>query len=85
MPNKKAAIKDLRQSKKKTERNQKTKSQIKHLLNKSRLLLKNDKKDEAKEAMRAYQQAIDKATKKGVVKRNKANRKKSRLMKDLAK
>jgi small subunit ribosomal protein S20 len=84
MPNKKAAMKDLRKSKKRYALNLKTKSQIKHLWNTSNALLKAGKKDEAKEAVKAYQQAIDKAAKKGVVMKNKANRKKSTLMKALA-
>jgi len=85
MPNKKAAMKDLRKSKKKYAQNLKTKAQIKHLWNKSNTLLKAGKKDEAKEVAKSYQQAIDKAAKKGVVMKNKANRKKSSLMKSLVK
>lgn len=85
MPNKKAAMKDLRKSKKKYAQNLRTKSQIKHLWNTSNVLLKEGKKEEAKEAIKAYQQAIDKAARKGVVMPNKANRKKSSLMKTLAK
>jgi len=85
MPNKKAAMKDLRKSKKKYAQNLRTKSQIKHLWNKSNVLLKEGKKEEAKEAIKAYQQAVDKASKKGVVMKNKANRKKSSLMKTSSK
>lgn len=85
MPNKKAAMKDLRKSKKKYAQNLRTKSQIKHLWNESNALLKAGKKDEAKAAMKSFQQAIDKAAKKGVLMKNKANRRKSTLMKSLAK
>lgn len=78
-------MKDLRQSKKRAARNQRTKSQLKHLWNAGQSLLKQGKKEEAKQAIKAYQQAVDKAAKKGVLGKNKANRKKSSLMRSSAK
>ena len=43
------------------------------------------KKDEAKKLLSVAYQAIDKAAKRGVIKKNNADRKKSRLMKALNK
>lgn len=48
-------------------------------------LLAGKKGEEAKKLLPKLQQAIDKASKKGVIKKNTASRKKSRLMKKLAK
>ena len=42
-------------------------------------LLKDDKKKEAKNALPIAYKAIDKATKRGIIKQNTASRKKSRL------
>lgn len=81
MPNKRSALKDLRKSKKHRENNQRTKSQLKFLLNKTRALIKEGKKNEALEAIKLYQQAVDKAVKTGVLKMNNAGRKKSSIMK----
>ncbi len=81
MPNKRSALKELRKSKKHRENNQRTKSQLKFLLNKTRVLIKENKKVEALESIKLYQQALDKAIKKGVLKANNAGRKKSSIMK----
>ena len=48
-------------------------------------LVKEGKKDEAAKLLPKAQQAIDKAAKRGVIKKNTATRKKSRLARSLAK
>ncbi len=83
MPIKKAAFKALRQSKKRAARNKKIKEELKMLLKKSRKLIEAKKIDEAKEAVKNAVKMFDRAVTKGIIKRNTAARKKSRLMKRL--
>ncbi len=85
MPNKKAAIKGLRQSEKNRERNLRVKTNVKFHLGKVEQLIKEGKTKEAIEALRAFQKAADKAAKGNVISPNKANRKKSALTKKIAK
>lgn len=85
MPNKHAAIKDLRKNKKHQAHNDRIKRNVRHLLKKSQDLLKEGNTKEAKAIVLAFQQAVDKATKVGVMSKNKASRKKSALMKALNK
>ena len=77
MPNKKAAIKDLKQTKKRTLRNALIKRNIKEIIKKgTKAVAKGEKVDEiAKE----LQKAVDKAVKTNVLKVNTGNRKKSRF------
>lgn len=79
MPNKKAAEKSLRQSKKSTERNQNVLRTLKNL-SKDFVTAKAAGKTTV-EMERQLQQAYDKAAKTGAVKKNNAARKKSRLFK----
>lgn len=81
MPNKQAAIKDLRKNRKHAVHNARIKTNYKALLNKSKSLIKDGKKVEAKDAIKAFQAAIDKAAKNGIVHKNLAARKKAALMK----
>jgi len=83
MPNKQAAFKALRQSKKRTVRNLKTKDRLKKMIKESRKLIDNKKNDEAKKAVLQSIKVIDRAISKGIVKKNTGARKKSRLMKKL--
>ncbi len=78
MPNAKAAIKDLRQSKKSNEYNLKIKNELKDLVKKVRKAIQA-KDSKAKELMDKTFKKIDKAEQKGVLKKNTAARKKSRL------
>lgn len=77
MPNKKAAIKDLKQNKKHALRNSLIKRNIKEIIKKgTKVVAKGDKVDAiAKE----LQKAVDKAVKINVLKVNTGNRKKSRF------
>ena len=83
MANTKSAIKQIRSSTKKRERNRVFRSQARTLINKTRRLMAEGKTEEArKEAHRAIV-ALDKAAEKGIIHKNKAARCKSRLMKSL--
>jgi small subunit ribosomal protein S20 len=84
MPNKHAAIKDLRKNKRRAERNVRVKVNVKALYKKAKTLLAEGKKSEAKEIALKFQQAADKAAKTGVLTKNTASRKKSSVMKALA-
>ncbi|MFA5936097.1 MAG: 30S ribosomal protein S20 [Patescibacteria group bacterium] len=80
MPNKHAAIKDLRKNKRRAAVNLRIKTNVKSLYRKGLALIKEGKTAEVAEVARAFQQAIDKAIKSNVVSRNAASRKKSQLM-----
>jgi len=82
MPNKKSAAKELRKAVKRNAANKKVSDKMKNLTKVSLKQLKaNDKK--VKEEYTKTIKAIDKAAKKGVIKKNTASRKKSRLMKKI--
>jgi small subunit ribosomal protein S20 len=82
MPNKKSAEKELRKTIKRNAANKKVATKLKSLIKANIKQIKaNDKK--VKEDFIITVQAIDKATKKGVIKKNTASRKKSRLMKKI--
>jgi small subunit ribosomal protein S20 len=79
MPITQSAKKALRQSERRRERNAKIKKAIKAAVKEVRRLAKAKRaEDAAKLLPRAYQ-ALDKAAKKGVIKKNTAGRLKSRL------
>ena len=84
MPIKRAAFKELRKSKRKHSRNVSTKTELKTLV-KGYLKLCSDKKaDEAKKALAVLVSKMDRAASKGIIKRNTASRRISRLMKKLS-
>ena len=85
MPITKSAKKALRQSVKKNKTNIKRKEVLKSVLKNIKKLIQENKKDEAKSLLPTAYKAIDKATKRGVIKKNTASRKKSRLAKSLKK
>ncbi len=81
MPITKSAKKALRQSKKRRVRNIRRKKSFRDIIkNIQKLALENKKKEAEKLLPKAYK-AIDKAFKTGVLKKNTASRKKSRLTK----
>jgi len=82
MANIKAAIKYIRKSRKNRARNLAVKTNIKNLVKSSKKLI-GSKSKEAAEAVRKAISAIDKAVENGILHRNTAARKKSRLMKKL--
>lgn len=74
-----SVIKRHRQSLKRRERNQRTKSAIKTLIKRVRSAVLNKDKDTALVQIREVNQVLFKAVSKGVLKRNAAARKLSRL------
>ncbi|MDP2812813.1 MAG: 30S ribosomal protein S20 [bacterium] len=84
MPNKKSAIKHLRQTIKLTKRNSLVKRNIKEIIKRGqKSAVKGTIKEEANDLMRSLQKAVDKAVKTKVLKANTANRKKARFAKML--
>jgi small subunit ribosomal protein S20 len=81
MPNNASAEKRMRQEKKRRLHNRSIKSTVKTYITKAREAI--DDGDDAEEAVRAAVSKLDKAAKKGVIHRNNAARRKSRLMKRL--
>ena len=81
MPITKSAKKALRGSLVKKAMNDRNKKNIKESVKKIEKLVKEKNKDEAKKLLPEAYSAIDKAAKKGVIKKNTASRKKSRLAK----
>ncbi len=85
MPIIKSAKKALRQNRKKRLFNLNRIKTMKELIKKSKELIKENKKEEASNLLPKAYKAIDKATKRGVIKKNTGNRKKSRLTKAINK
>ncbi len=81
----KSALKRIRSSAKKYERNRTVRSQVKTHLRKAREAIQTGELEHAREATRVAARTLDKAAAKGVVHKNNAARRKSRLMKQLAK
>jgi len=78
MPNKNSAKKALRQSIKRAKLNREKKIKFREAI---KTAVKTDTKQEALTAAKIAQKALDKAAKRGVIKKNTAARKLSRLMK----
>jgi len=85
MPNKHAAIKDLRKSRKSATRNAKVKKNVKSLEHQFMSLVTEGKKKEALEVAKKLQQATSKAAKNHVFHQNKAGRKISKVHKTITK
>jgi len=81
MPNNAAAEKRMRQKQKRRLHNRSIKSLVKTQITKARQAIATDA--EAEETVRAAVSELDRAAKKGVIHRNNAARRKSRLMKQL--
>lgn len=79
MPITRSAKKALRVSDKKHSINERTKKLLKETIKGVEKLVEAKKFDEAKKSLPKAYSAIDKASKKGVIKKNTASRKKSRL------
>jgi len=79
MPITKSAKKALRQSLRRRKRNLIYKNKIKSLMKEVSLLLHQKKIQEAKNLLPSVYKAFDKAAKVGVIKKNAASRKKSRI------
>lgn len=85
MPITSSAKKALRSSKRKRFFNLKRKNEMVNVVKEYKKLILAKKTNEAGKLVPKLQKAIDKATKRGLIKKNTAARKKSRLMKKLAK
>lgn len=83
MPIKKAAFKALRQSKKRRIQNQRIQKQLKEFEKKLRKALAEKNQEILTKLIPEIAQRFDKAARKGVIRKNTARRKKSRLMKKL--
>ena len=85
MANKKAAIKSLRQDKKKHDRNKAVMSEARTLAKKVRSLIDSKNRKEADAALKALESKLDRAAKSDIIKKNNASRKISRLRAQWAK
>ena len=81
MPITSSAKKALRSSKRKRVFNLHRKNEMKNVIKEYKKLILNKKTNEAQKLIPRLQKAIDKAEKRGVIKKNTASRKKSRLIK----
>ena len=85
MPQKRSAYKEIRKSKRKNIRNIKAMSEVRTLIKKYNALLLEKKFDEAKTFLRNVTSKMAKAAAKGIIRKNTASRKLSRLSKSLNK
>jgi len=85
MPNIKSAAKRMRQEQKRRTFNRRTKSVVKTAITKARqaIVIPTVDEEAADAAVRSAVSELDKAAKKGVIHKNNAARRKSRLMKQL--
>ncbi|MCX7683594.1 MAG: 30S ribosomal protein S20 [Anaerolineae bacterium] len=83
MANTKSALKRLRSAERRRLRNRMHKGRARTAVKKARLLIEAGKLEEAREAVRAAVSALDRAAEKGVIHKNNAARRKSRLMQRL--
>ncbi|HBW73832.1 MAG: 30S ribosomal protein S20 [Candidatus Magasanikbacteria bacterium GW2011_GWC2_45_8] len=83
MPNKKNALKALRQTKKRTIERRKIESKLDTLLHQIKKSLVAQKIENPAELFRSLQKALDKANKKNIISFNRANRIKSRVSKKM--
>ena len=81
MPITSSAKKALRSSKRKRIFNLRRKGEMQSVIKQYKKLVSAKKTDEAKKLIPKLQKAIDKAAKRGIIKKNTASRKKSRLIK----
>lgn len=79
MPITKSAKKALRQALKRRKGNLAYKKTLKNLVKEAKALFSQNKKEEAKKLLPKIYKALDKAAKAGVIKKNTASRRKSRL------
>jgi len=83
LANTKSAMKQIRSSARKRERNRLFRSRARTCINKTRRLIAEGRIEEAREEAQRAIVTLDKAAEKGIIHKNKAARCKSRLMKRL--
>lgn len=84
MANIRSAIKRVRQSARRRVRNRIVRSSMRTFVKKARTILEEGDTAQAAGAVREAISALDKAAQKGIIHRNSADRRKSRLMKRLS-
>ncbi len=85
MANKKSAIKRIRQNEKRRQHNRVFRGQARTYIKNARTAMEAGNLEEAREATKLAISALDKAAEKNILHKNNASRRKSRLMKQLAK
>lgn len=86
MANLKTSIKDVRQNKKRAEINRSWKRRMKNVVKRLNEMIKEGaSEEELKKQLQIVYKVVDKVAKKGIIKKNTANRKKSRLSKKVNK
>lgn len=85
MPNTKSAAKAMRQSLRRKANNQKTKDKYRTAVKTVKKSIEGSQKADAVSQLAAAMSMLDKAVKKGVLHKNTASRKKSRMAKAIAK
>ena len=83
MPNTKSAIRRVRRVKKQTQVNRIRKSKYKNAIKQMELLLKNKEKDKAKKYFSKFQSILMQVAKFGIISKNTASRKISRISKKI--
>ena len=83
MPITSSAKKALRSSKRKRVFNLRRKNEMQSVIKEYKKLVSAKKTEEAKKLIPKLQKVIDKAKKRGIIKKNNASRKKSRLLKTI--
>lgn len=81
MPITKSAKKSIRQDKRKRRKNIQRKRKIKDLIKEANNLISQNKKNEVKKLLPQIYKVLDKTAKTGLIKKNTASRKKSRITK----
>ncbi len=84
MPNTKSAIRRVRRVKKQTQVNRIRKSKYKNAVKKMELLIKNKEKDKAKKYFSKFQSILMQVAKSGIMNKNTASRKISRVSKKIS-
>jgi len=83
LANTRSAIKRLRSAERRHLRNRMHRGRARTAVKKARLLIEAGRLEEARDAVRAAVSALDKAAEKGILHKNNAARRKSRLMREL--
>lgn len=84
MPNLRSAAKRMRQNEKRRLRNSYFRSRARTFVRKARLAIEEEDLETARQLSHAAVKALDKAAEKGVIHKNNAARRKSRILKHLA-
>ena len=84
MPNTKSAIRRVRRVKKQTQVNRVRKSKYKNAVKQMELLIKNKEKDKANKYFSKFQSILMQVAKSGVINKNTASRKISRISKRIS-